>query len=152
MKHCDCDSDCLAAANVWCNKNQSKHSSDTVLWLLWFSLHQMLEYDGCFLGASYYVLAAAEGSTQEVPRKHPGSTHDYLVMAGDLNQLGYFSRKHPWVFPGCFLLWHHQRFIVMYIFCDLHCLWYKNSFVQCNITMTDLYFWTSGPPPIILDR
>ena len=23
--------------------------------------------DGCFLGASYYVLAAAEGSTQEAP-------------------------------------------------------------------------------------
>ena len=26
-----------------------------------------VEYDGCFLGASYYVLAAAEGSTQEAP-------------------------------------------------------------------------------------
>ena len=28
--------------NVWCNKNQSKHSSDTVLCLLWFLLHQTL--------------------------------------------------------------------------------------------------------------
>jgi hypothetical protein len=45
------------------------------------------------MGASYHVLAAEEestqekprkhpGSTQEAPRKHPGSTHNYLSMAG----------------------------------------------------------------------
>ena len=39
-------------------------------------------------------------------------------MAGNLHQIGYFSRKHPWVLPGCFLLWHHQRVIVY------HHLWY----------------------------
>ena len=32
------------------------------------SVHfSFIEYDGCFLGASYDVLAAAEGSTQEAP-------------------------------------------------------------------------------------
>ena len=57
------------------------------------SVHfSFVEYDGCFLGASYYVLAAAEGSTQ-----------NYLLMAGNLHQINYFSRKHPWVLPGCFL-------------------------------------------------
>jgi hypothetical protein len=32
-----------------------------------FYLLSLVEYDGCFLGASYYILAAAEGSTQEAP-------------------------------------------------------------------------------------
>ena len=41
-------------------------------------------------------------------RKHPGSTHHYLFMAGNSHQIN-FSRKHTWVLPGCFLLWHHQR-------------------------------------------
>ena len=40
-----------------------------------------VEYDGCFLVAPYYILAAVEGSTQE---NHPGSTHNYLLMAGIL--------------------------------------------------------------------
>ena len=32
------------------------------------SVHfSFIEYDGCFLGASYDVLAAAEGSTQGAP-------------------------------------------------------------------------------------
>ena len=30
-----------------------------------FYILGLVEYDGCFLGASYYVLAAAEGSTQK---------------------------------------------------------------------------------------
>ena len=38
------------------------------------------------MGASYYAQAAAEGST-----------HSYLLMAGNLQQIDYFSRKHPWV-------------------------------------------------------
>ena len=36
--------------------------------MIWISVQfSFLEYDGCFLGASYYVLGAAEGSTQEAP-------------------------------------------------------------------------------------
>jgi hypothetical protein len=49
--------------------------------------------NGCFLGASYYALAAAEGST-----------HHYLLMAENSNQIGNLSRKHTWVLPRCFLL------------------------------------------------
>ena len=33
-----------------------------------FHLPLYIEYDGCFVGASYYVLAGAEGSTQEAPK------------------------------------------------------------------------------------
>jgi hypothetical protein len=33
-------------------------------------------------------------------------------MAENWHQIGYFSRKHTWVLPGCFLLWHHQQVIV----------------------------------------
>ena len=40
-------------------------------YLTWFEflfyLLGLVEYDECFLGASYYVLAAAEESTQEAP-------------------------------------------------------------------------------------
>ena len=36
--------------------------------MVWISVpFTFVEYDGCFLGASYYVLAAAEGSTHEAP-------------------------------------------------------------------------------------
>ena len=35
---------------------------------------------------SMYILAVAEGST-----------HIYLLMAGNLHQIDHFSRKHPWV-------------------------------------------------------
>ena len=35
-----------------------------MVWIL-FHLPLYVEFDGCFLGASYYALAAAEGSTQE---------------------------------------------------------------------------------------
>ena len=45
------------------------------------------------MGASYYVLAAAEGST-----------HNYPSMVGNLHQIGHFCSKHQWVLPGCFLL------------------------------------------------
>ena len=70
--------------------------------MVWIPVQfSFVEYDGYFLCASYYVLAAVEGST-----------HNYLLMAGNLHQIGYFSRKHPWVLPGCFLLWHHQWVIV----------------------------------------
>ena len=69
------------------------------------------------MGASWvlpttYVLAAAEGST-----------HNYLLMAGNLHEIGYFSRKHPWVLPGCFLLRHHQQVIVYIesIIKTIHC-------------------------------
>ena len=30
--------------NVWCNENQSKHSTVSLLCLPWFSLHQTLQY------------------------------------------------------------------------------------------------------------
>ena len=32
-----------------------------------FVQFSFVDYDECFLGASYYVLAATEGSTQEAP-------------------------------------------------------------------------------------
>ena len=36
--------------------------------MVWISVQfSFVEYDGCFLGASYYVLAVAEGNTQEAP-------------------------------------------------------------------------------------
>ena len=36
--------------------------------MVWISIQfSFVDYDGCFLGASYYELAAAEGSTQEAP-------------------------------------------------------------------------------------
>ena len=41
------------------------------------------------MGASYYVLAAAEGST-----------HHCLLMAGNSHQIGNLSRKHTWVLPS----------------------------------------------------
>ena len=41
------------------------------------------------MGASYYVLAAAEGST-----------HHYLLMAGNSYQISNLSRKHTWVLPS----------------------------------------------------
>ena len=40
-------------------------------------------------------LAAAKGSTLKFT---------YLLMAWNLYQIGYFSRKHSWVLHGCFLL------------------------------------------------
>ena len=42
------------------------------------------------MGASYYVLAAAEGSTKEA----------LIIMVGNLHQIGYFSSKHIWVLPS----------------------------------------------------
>ena len=73
-----------------------------------FYLLSLVEYDGCFLGASYYVLATAEGST-----------HHYLFMTWNSHQIGNFSRKQTWVLPGCFLLWHHQRVIVYGVTCRI---------------------------------
>ena len=32
----------IALSNAWCNKNQTKHSSKTLLCLVWFLLHQTL--------------------------------------------------------------------------------------------------------------
>ena len=49
-----------------------------------FVQFSFLEYDESFLGASYYVLAAAAAEGL----KHPGSTHNYLLMAGNLHQVG----------------------------------------------------------------
>ena len=70
--------------------------------MIWISVQfSFVEYDGCFLLC-----------TRSSRRKHPGSTHNYLLMTGNLHQIGYFSGKHPWVIPGCFLQWHHQRVIV----------------------------------------
>ena len=87
----------------WCHRR--KHPwvlPRKVAKMVWVSVpFTFVEYDGCFLGASYYALAAAEGSTD-----------NYSLMAENLHQIGYLSRKHPWVLPGCFLLWHHQRVIV----------------------------------------
>ena len=57
-----------------------------------FVQFSFLEYDESFLGASYYVLAAAADGS-----KHPGSTHNYLLTARNLHQVGNFYRKHPWV-------------------------------------------------------
>ena len=47
-----------------------------------FVQFSFVDYDECFLGASYYVLAAAAEGL-----KHPGSTHNYLLMAGNLHQV-----------------------------------------------------------------
>ena len=49
--------------------------------MVWISVQfSFVENDGCFLGASYYVLAAAEGSTQEAQRKHPRSTQEAAMI------------------------------------------------------------------------
>ena len=79
--------------------------------MVWISIQfSFVEYDGCFQGASFYVLSAGEGST-----------HNYLLMAGNLHQIAYFSRKQPRVLPGCFLLWHHQRVIVYMYHLSIEC-------------------------------
>ena len=81
-----------------------------------FVQFSFVDYDGCFL---LY--------TSSSRRKHPGSTHNYLIMAGNLHQIGYFSRKHPWVLPGCFFLWHHQLVIVYLLLSLNNSYWFKNS-------------------------
>ena len=74
--------------------------------MVWISVPlTFVEYDGCFLLC-----------TSSSRRKYPGSTHHYLLMAGNSHQIGNLSRKHAWVLPGCFLLWHHQRVIVYKVF------------------------------------
>ena len=45
--------------------------------------------------------------------------YDYKAKLNrNSNHFTYFSRKHPWVLSGCFLLWHHQR-VIVYILCKL---------------------------------
>ena len=66
--------------------------------MVWVSVQfSFVEYDGCFLLC-----------TSSSRKKHQGSAHKYLSIAGNLHQIGCFSRKHPWVLPGFFFLWHHQ--------------------------------------------
>ena len=55
---------------------------------------------GCFLPC-----------TSSSRRKHPESSHHNILMALNSHQIGKISRKHPWVPPGWFLLWHHQQVI-----------------------------------------
>ena len=62
-------------------------------------------YDGCFLGASYYVLGAAEGSTQ----KALIITYQWPVI---LIHTNFSESTRAQVLHGCFLLWHHQQVIV----------------------------------------
>ena len=62
--------------------------------MVWISVQfSFIEYDGCFLLSMY------QQQQKEEPKKHPY----YLLMAGNFHQIGYFSRKHPWVLPECFL-------------------------------------------------
>ena len=100
--------------NFLCQKWSEFFFHWTISWVLprkvakmvWiFVQFSFVEYDGCFLGASYYVLAAAEGRTQEAP----------ILSTGNFHQIGYFSKKHPWVLPECFLLWHHGVWNTWYI-------------------------------------
>ena len=63
---------------------------------------------GCFLGASW-VLPGCFLLCTSSRRKHPRSTHHYLIMAGNSHQIGNLSRRYTWVLPVCFFLWHHQR-------------------------------------------
>ena len=51
--------------------------------------------------------------TSSSRRKQPGSTHHYLLMAGNSHQIGNL-KKHTWVLYGCILLWHHQ-WVIVYI-------------------------------------
>ena len=52
----------------------------SLIWRKWWAC------PGCFLLC-----------TSTSRRKNPGSTHNYLLMAGNLHQIGYFPRKHTWV-------------------------------------------------------
>jgi hypothetical protein len=42
------------------------------------------------MGDSWVLPTMYQQQQKEAPRKQPGSTHNYLVMAGNLHQIGYF--------------------------------------------------------------
>ena len=92
----------------------------------WISVQfSFLEYDGCFLLS--YVLGVAEWST-----------HNYLLMAGNLHQIHrLLFYKHTWVLPECFLLWHHHLVIVyawILIFSRCHCFLLSNQHPQLRFS------------------
>ena len=68
-------------------------------------------------------------------------------MAGNSHQISNFSRKHTWVLPWCFLLWHHQRVIVyvLLIYQILFKMWYRTKyFSHCaGSTLESIEFGTS---------
>ena len=77
-------------ARWWCRRRKRLESTPMVQISFQFII---VEYDRCVLGACFLLYTSK--------RKHPGSTHNRLLIPGNLHQVGNFSRKNPWVPAGC---------------------------------------------------
>ena len=88
----------------WCHRREHPGSTNGCFRkssLFGVNSQSLIDNYECFL------LLHIVGSTQKAP-----IIFYKAKLNGNSNHFSYFSRKHPWVLPGCFLLWHHQRVIV----------------------------------------
>ena len=78
------------SVNIWCIINQTKHSSNALLSLVWFSMHQTLQYF-----SNFYLLWKRNFPVEWPDPSQPGTRHLWRrkIKKMDLYKTNSFSAK-----------------------------------------------------------